>query len=81
MINLTPVRKEDIEGYKPTKVFAILQEFANSGYEAVRVDGHDYKNAFICAQAFNKSAQRFNMIGIKAITRKEAVYLIKEIDK
>lgn len=41
---LTPVDRIEIDKfYKKTKVQAILQEFANGEYDAVRIDDHGYK--------------------------------------
>jgi hypothetical protein len=46
---------------------------------AARVDDHGYKDPAVAVQALNASAKRFNMTGIKAITRNRTLYLIKEI--
>lgn len=79
-MNLTPVKKTDIGiGYRQTKLFALLQEFANSEHDAVRVDNHHYKSVASAANTLNKSAKRFSMYGIRAISRGNALYLIKEI--
>lgn len=79
-MKLVPVERTELKKryFKPTKLYAVLMEFANSGHTAVRVDDHGYKNVNGGANAFNKSAKTFNMPHIKAITRNGNLYLIKE---
>ncbi len=74
-------RKEIPErmGYKNTKLLEVLKEFTDSEMTAARVDDHGYKGHTAAAQALNASAKRFNMTGIKAITRNGILYLIKEV--
>ena len=80
-MKLTPIDINEIprKDMKATKLFEILTEFANSEYSAVRVDDHNYKNVITAAQNFNKSAKRFGLLGVKAISRSGQLFLIKEI--
>lgn len=81
-MKLTFIDIKDIpkrQGYKNTKILKLLNEFAHSEMTAARVDDHEYKNAVVAAHALNQSEKRFNMTGIKAITRNGIIYLIKEI--
>ena len=80
-MKLTPIKRGLIptSGYKSTKYSQLLKEFADSDMEAAMLDGHDCKSASVATTAINQSAKRFGMIGIKAITRQNKVYLIKEV--
>lgn len=79
-MKLTPMNRQDIGiGYRHTKLFALLQEFANSEHDAVRVDNHHYKNMVSAVNTINKSVKRFNMNGIRAASKGGKLYLIKEI--
>jgi hypothetical protein len=81
-MKLTFIDRKDIpkrQGYKNTKLLEVLKEFTDSEMTAARVDDHGYKDPAVAVQALNASAKRFNMTGIKAITRNRTLYLIKEI--
>ena len=71
-------RKEVGNIYKPTKNFDLLQEFASSDLDCVRVI-YDCKNAEYAVNSIRESIKRFRMDGIRAIKRKDKVYLIKDI--
>ena len=77
-MKLVPCDKKELGFlYKRTKNLIILEEFANSEYDCVRVmfDNSGAKNA---VNSLNSSINRFRMNGIKAIKRKDKVYLVKD---
>ena len=81
-MKLTFIDRKDIpkrQGYKRTKLIEVLKEFTDSEMTAARVDDHGYKDPAFAAQSLNSSAKRLGMTSIKAITRRNTVYLIKEI--
>jgi hypothetical protein len=67
-------------GYKRTRNYEVLKEFADSDLDCAKLVEFTQASAHICANSLNKSALRFKMYNIKAITRKGEVYLIKVID-
>lgn len=60
-----------------TKNMEIIEEFVNSGMDCAKVEGFTQKTADSCATSLNLSIKRFNKAGIKAISRKGEVFLIK----
>lgn len=65
-------------GFKGTKNYDIIMEFVESDHECVKVEGWTQSQAYVCAASLNNSIKRFNKAGIKAITYKGEVYLVKE---
>lgn len=81
-MKLTAVAKKEIPSinvYRATKLYKILQEFANSEMSAARIDDHGYKNATSARASFHASIKRFGMKNIIAMERQGQVYLIKEL--
>lgn len=77
-MKLTPVTEKELKkGYKRTKLHKILLEFAESDYNAARLDDHEYKNANSGTNALNQSAKNFGMPHIRAITRNGNIFLLK----
>lgn len=77
-MKLVPCDKKELGFlYKRTKNLVILEEFANSDYDCVRVmfDNTSAKNA---TNSLSSSINRFRMNGIKVVRRKDKVYLIKD---
>lgn len=69
-----------IEGakcYKKSDNLRILEEFIESGMEYAKVEGFNNKTAMHCATSLNTSIKRYNLGGIRAISRKGVCYLIK----
>ena len=79
-MKLVPYNKKDIEvGYRKTKHYELLLEFAESDMECALVENWNGKSATIKAANLNRSAKRFKMNHIRAIVRKGKIYLIKEL--
>lgn len=72
-------QKLNITGYTATKNMKILEEFLNSEYDCVRVDGYTQKTAHSCGNALRQSIKRFGFNGIEVAVRKNEVFLIKKI--
>ena len=72
---LTLVPVEEIPGsFRRTKLMRLLEEFADSGIAAARVDGTcEYKGL---AGNLNRSAKRFGL-PVEAITRNGTIYLLR----
>lgn len=80
-MKLIPYDKAKIEGimyYKKTDNLKILEEFASSGLDCAKVDEFSNKSAFSCSNSLNHSIKRYKFAGIRAISRRGNVYLIKE---
>lgn len=79
-MKLVPYNKSELEkGYKRTKNYAILLEFAESDMDCALVENWVGKNATIKAANLNRSAKHFGMLHVRAITSKGEIYLIKEM--
>lgn len=64
--------------FKSTKNLEILDEFINSGFEMVRLEGADkeYKNAESCVSSLSASIKRFKRDNIKATVIDGEAFLI-----
>lgn len=79
-MKLVPYNKNEIEGgYRKTKHYELLLEFAESDMDCALVENWVGKNASIKAANLNRSAQHFKMLHIRAIVRRGNIYLIKEL--
>lgn len=63
--------------YKRTKNFRILEDFANSNYDCVRLVDYEYKNAKSGYGSLRKSIERFGFNGVNVFIRGEEMFLIK----
>lgn len=57
---------------------SVLEEFIESGFECAKVEGWKHKNASVCVSSLTGSIHTYKMCGIKAVTKRGDVYLIKE---
>lgn len=81
-MKLTPYKKEkltNINGYKQTELQKILDEFAESDLDCVKVEGWTHKHATSCMSSFRNAILRYKKTGIKCLVRDDEVFLIKEI--
>lgn len=79
-MNLVPCDLRAIKsavGFKETKNYDIIMRFVESDHECVKVEGWTHVSACSCTASLNKSIQTFNKSGIKALTYKGEVYLVK----
>ena len=63
--------------YKLTKNMEIIEQFINSGLECARVCDWTNRDAECCATSLNVSIKRAHRVGVKAISRKGQVFLIR----
>lgn len=85
-MNLVPYDLNKINnpnGYKYSKNHKIITEFAESDLDCVKVEGWTHRTAEGCTWSLNNSIRCYKVGGIKAITRKGEVFLIKtaKLDK
>lgn len=71
----------DVKTFCTTKNQEILDEFVNSDMECAEVMGYTQKTAVSCAGSLTNSIKRFKYHGVKVISRKDKVYLIKVKEK
>lgn len=82
-MRLTPYKKEkmpNIGGYKKTEIHSLLDEFAESDLDCVKIEGWTHKNASSCMSSFRSAINRYKMSGIRCAVRNKEVYLIKETE-
>lgn len=63
--------------YKSTKNMELIDQFIDSGWDCAKVCDWTNRDAACCATSINVSIKRARRIGIKAITQKGQVFLIK----
>ena len=76
-VNLEDVR---IASYKTTKLFGIVDEFVESGADVAEflfTEG-EYRNAQNCVNALNNSIKKRKFTTVRAIKRKDRVFLVRE---
>lgn len=79
-MNLVAYDKKKLDnpyGYKRTKWFKIIDEFVESDMDCAKVKDFPHKSATSCAASLNRAIRRYHKDGIRAIERKEEVFLIK----
>lgn len=80
-MKLTPCKKEGLHVNKTGERYGylheILDEFCNSGLDCVKVEGWEHSSASSCQSALRIAINRYNKHGVKCITQKGEVYLIK----
>lgn len=64
-------------GYKRTRNYEVLKEFADSDLDCAKLVEFTQASAHICANSLNKSALRFKMYNINVNTNKEKYILSK----
>lgn len=68
---------EGLRFYVRSENRRILEEFADRGFACARVDDYTQCNARCCASSLNASIKRFKIGNIKAMVRKNKVFLIR----
>ena len=78
-MKLTSYDKNNFERkfYKKTNNMAIIEEFVNSEYDCVKVEGWTTQSADGCTTSLNNTIKRMNIGGIRAFTKRGEVFLIK----
>lgn len=70
------VRKLNLKGYTKTDNLELLEAFANSGCDCVKVVNFHHKDSKSCAASLKNSITRFKIGSIRVIVRGDDVYLI-----
>lgn len=76
-MKLVPYDKNNIEGYKPTSNYELLNEFVNSGFECAKIENWNHKSVYSAQSSFQSSIKRFHMNNVKVIVRGDNLYLVK----
>lgn len=79
---LTPANKNDLKHhryYVKSKNFILLEEFANSEHECVKIEGarEHYRSLNTAQTSFSNSIKHYRFSNIKCVTFNGEVYLIK----
>ena len=80
-MEFVPVNKCDIPECSRSnkgKSRRVLDEFVAGGYECVRIDEYGWKNVAVAAAEINKAIAKFGYAGVKAISRRGNLYLLRE---
>lgn len=78
-MKLVKVERSEIKRrFKRTSLLKLLDEFVTGGYDCARVDDTAYVSASSGTSAINKAIKRFGFSGIKAISQKTQIYIIKD---
>ena len=72
---LTPVNREEVKGYKHTKLQAFLYQFIESGVDIARIDNHNYPRVSAAASNINQAAKRFGIKTVRAFSHNGNIYL------
>lgn len=64
---------------KKTERLMILEEFVNSEMDCAKLEGWTNHSASACAASMNQSIKRYNMSSIRACSRGNNVYLVKNV--
>ena len=65
-------------GFRRTPNQKLIEDFANSAMDCAKVEGFTQKDAMVCAASLNVSIKNMRKSGIRAISRRGEVFLIKE---
>lgn len=81
-MKLVKADRNQITTYKQAKLFGLIEEFIESGYDCAKIEGaaQHYRTPTIGAQTINKSIGRQKRAGIRAIVRSGEIYLIKDVE-
>lgn len=71
------INEIDHSTYAKSDNMALLEEFLKSDMDCAEVQGYTHKSAIGCTASLNSSIKTYRFHGIKAITRKDKVYLVK----
>lgn len=80
-MKLIPYKKENLTNvkyYKKSDILVLLEEFAESDLDCVKVEGWTHKNASSCMSSFRNAIARYKMANIRCVARDKEVFLIKE---
>ena len=79
-MKIVPIEKSEMTNvYRKTKNLKILDEFLESGYEAVRVIDDSNRGAHLLSRSLQQSIKWFGLSNrVIAIKRKDNVYLVKK---
>lgn len=64
--------------YAKSDNLKLLEAFAESGLECVKIEGWTQKNAFHCAASINSSIKRYRMNNFHCMSRNGEVFLIRK---
>lgn len=72
---------KNIGGYKKTDNMALIEKFAESDMDCVKVEGWTHKHATSCMNGLSSAIKRCEKsASIKAMVREGEVYLVKKLE-
>lgn len=76
-MRLTKANLNELNYYTRTKNQEIIDEFIRSGLDCAKLEGWTNNSASCCAASINQTIKKMRYHGVKAISRRGQVYLIK----
>lgn len=67
-----------VGNYRRTKIFALLEDFKNSGMKCAKLEGWSYANTKTGTTSITESIKRYKFYGIHAVTRRGEIYLVND---
>ena len=67
-----------VGNYKRTKIFALLEDFKNSGMKCAKLEGWSYASAKTGTNSISESIKRYNFDGIRAVAKRGEIYLVND---
>ena len=82
-MKLVKADRNQITTYKQAKLFGLIEEFIETGYDCAKVEGaaQYYKSPAVGAQVMNISIKRQKRAGIRAVVGSGEIYLIKDAER
>ena len=68
---------DNANGYKKSKNQKIIEAFLESDLDCAKIEEWTQKSAVGCAGSLNRSIEKYNMTGARAISRNKDVFLIR----
>lgn len=84
-MKMYPMNPNDIPeptcySFKSTKNYKIITNFIKSDYDCVELVDHNWKTPTSAYTSLTKSCQRFDIHGVKVMTRGKRVFLLRVRD-
>ena len=77
-MKLVPVDEKLLGGYRTTSNKQLIDDFIESGMKCAEVEGFTQQDAKSCASSLYQTIKRYRVFNVKAIMRKDRVFLIRE---
>lgn len=77
-MKLVPYDVKKVKYYSTTKNLKIIKEFKESNLQCAKIEDFPHADARSCYSSLVGSIKRFGIVGVRVITSRGEVFLIKE---